>query len=68
MSTLAIERQELQPQPALVVKRRIARPEIAATMAEGLGKTIPYALQNSLAIAGRPFARYSDVGPALAWL
>ena len=65
MSTLAIERQELQPQPALVVKRRIARTEIAATIAEGLGKTFPYALQNSLAIAGRPFARYSDVGPGL---
>jgi len=65
MSTPAIERQELQPQPALVVKRRIARTEIAATIAEGLGKTFPYALQNSLAIAGRPFARYSDVGPGL---
>ena len=65
MSTPAIERQELQPQPALVLKRRIARAEIAATIAEGLGKTYPYALQNSLAIAGRPFARYSDVGPGL---
>jgi len=65
MSTPAIERQELQPQPALVVKRRIARAEIAATIAEGLGKTYPHALQNGLAIAGRPFARYSDVGPGL---
>ena len=65
MSTPAIERQELQPQPALVLKRRIARAEIAATIAEGLGKTYPHALQNGLAIAGRPFARYSDVGPGL---
>jgi AraC family transcriptional regulator len=65
MSTPTIERQELQPQPALVVKRRIARAEIAATIAEGLGKTFPYALQNGLAIAGRPFARYSDIGPGL---
>jgi AraC family transcriptional regulator len=65
MSTPVIERQELKAQPALVVKRRIARAEIAATIAEGLGKTFPYALQNGLAIAGRPFARYSDVGPGL---
>ena len=65
MAMPTIERKELQAQPALVVKRRIARTEIAATIAEGLGKTYPYALQNGLAIAGRPFARYSDVGPGL---
>ena len=65
MATPTIDRKELQPQPALVVRRRIARTEIAATIAEGLGKTFPYALQNGLAIAGRPFARYSDVGPGL---
>jgi AraC family transcriptional regulator len=65
MATPTIERKDIQPQPALVVKRRIARTEIAATIAEGLGKTYPYALQNGLAIAGRPFARYSDVGPGL---
>ena len=52
MSTPSIERQELQPQHALVVKRRVARSEIAATIAESLGQTFPYALQNGLAIAG----------------
>ena len=65
MATPTIERKELTAQPALVVKRRIARAEIAKTIAEGLGKTYPHALQNGLAIAGRPFARYSDVGPGL---
>lgn len=65
MSTPTIERTQLQPQHALVVKRRVARSEIAATIAESLGKTFPYALQNGLAIAGRPFVRYSDVGPGL---
>ena len=65
MSTPTIERQELLPQHALIVKRRVARSEIAATIAESLGKTFPYALQNGLAIAGRPFVRYSDVGPGL---
>ena len=65
MSTPTIERQELQPQHALIVKRRVARSEIATTIAESLGKTFPYALQNGLAIAGRPFVRYSDVGPGL---
>jgi AraC family transcriptional regulator len=65
MSTPSIERKELQPQPAVIVRRRVARSEIAATIAESLGKTFPYALQNGLAIAGRPFVRYSDVGPGL---
>lgn len=65
MPTPTIERQHLQPQHALVVKRRVARSEIATTIAESLGKTFPYALQNGLAIAGRPFVRYSDVGPGL---
>ncbi len=60
-----IERRQLQPQHALIVKRRVARSEIATTIAESLGKTFPYALQNGLAIAGRPFVRYSDVGPGL---
>ena len=60
-----IERQQLLPQHALIVKRRVARSEIATTIAESLGKTFPYALQNGLAIAGRPFVRYSDVGPGL---
>jgi AraC family transcriptional regulator len=65
MTAPTIERKELQPQPALVVKRRVARSEIATTIAESLGKTYPYALQNGLAIAGRPFVRYSDVSPGL---
>jgi AraC family transcriptional regulator len=65
MFTPTIARKELQPQPALIVKRRVARSEIAATIAESLGKTYPYALQNGLAIAGQPFVRYSDVGPGL---
>jgi AraC family transcriptional regulator len=65
MTTPVIERKELQPQPALIVRRRVARSEIATTIAESLGKTYPYALQNGLAIAGRPFVRYSDVGPGL---
>jgi AraC family transcriptional regulator len=65
MSTPVVERQQLQPQHAVIVRRRVARSEIAATIAESLGKTFPYALQNGLAIAGRPFVRYSDVGPGL---
>jgi AraC family transcriptional regulator len=65
MTAPTIERQELQPQHALIVRRRVARSQIAATIAESLGQTFPYALQHGLAIAGRPFVRYSDVGPGL---
>ena len=40
---------------------QMSRPRLLS----GLGKTDPYAPQEGLVIAGRPFVRYSDVGPGL---
>ena len=47
---------------ALVMRRRITRDEIAATLAEFLPAVFTYAQQHGLAITGPPFARYPEVG------
>lgn len=65
MPMLSIDRRELAAQPALFVRRRVARHEIAAAIAEGLGKVFSHAQQARLAITGRPFARYLSSGPGL---
>lgn len=63
--TYSITKQELPPQPVLVVRRRVKRSEIAATIGEVLGHVFQYAQQNGIALAGLPFTRYVEVGPGL---
>lgn len=65
MPMLSIALRELQPQPVLFVRSRIPRSAIATTIGESLGKTYSYALGHGLAIAGRPYARYPEMGPGL---
>lgn len=65
MPTLSIERRDLQAQPFLFVRRKAGRHEIAAAIAEGLGKTFPYAMQTGIPMAGRPTVRYLTSGPGL---
>ena len=47
---------------ALVMRRRVSREEIAATLGECLPAVFGYAQQHGLALAGPPFARYPEVG------
>jgi AraC family transcriptional regulator len=47
---------------ALVMRRRVSREEIAATLGECLPTVFGYAQQHGLALAGPPFARYPEVG------
>jgi AraC family transcriptional regulator len=61
----SIEKKDLAPQPVLVVRRRIKRSEIAATIGAVLPQVFEYAQQRGVALSGHPFARYSDVGPGL---
>src|SRR5262249_10077745 len=63
--TYSITKKELQPQPVLVVRRRIKRSEIAATIGEALPHVFHFAQQNGIALAGLPFTRYVEVGPGL---
>jgi AraC family transcriptional regulator len=61
--TYSIEKQELSPQPVLVVRRRVKRSEIAATIGEALPRVFAYAQQRGIALAGLPFTRYIEMGP-----
>jgi AraC-like DNA-binding protein/effector-binding domain-containing protein len=61
----SIIRKELAPQPVLVVRRRVKRSEIAATIGEVLPQVFAYAERNGIALAGLPFTRYVEVGPGL---
>ena len=60
-----ITKTQLAPQAVLVVRRRIKRSDIAATIAEVLPSIFVYAQQQGIALTGLPFARYSEVGPGL---
>jgi len=61
----SVTKQELSPQPVLVVRRRVKRSEIAATIAEALPHIFLHAQQNGIALAGLPFTRYIEIGPGL---
>jgi AraC family transcriptional regulator len=61
----SITKKELAPQPVLIVRRRVKRSEIAATIGEALPHIFIYAQQNGIALAGLPFTRYVEMGPGL---
>src|SRR5215469_10725742 len=63
--TYSVTREELTPQPVLVVRRRVKRSEIASTIAVALPRVFAYAERNGIALAGLPFTRYVEMGPGL---
>jgi AraC-like DNA-binding protein/effector-binding domain-containing protein len=63
-----ITRQELAAQPVLVVRRRVRRAEIAATIGAALPKVFLHAQQRGLAIAGYPITRYLEPSVGLVTL
>jgi len=63
--TYSIVKQTLAPQRVLVVRRRVGRSQIAATIGECLGRIFGHAQQNGIALSGLPFTRYCEVGPGL---
>ena len=56
----SISRQELAVQPVLVVRRRVRRAEIAATIGAELPKVFIDAQRRGIAIAGYPITRYLE--------
>jgi AraC-like DNA-binding protein/effector-binding domain-containing protein len=60
-----ITRQKLAAQPVLVVRRRVRRAEIAATIGAALPKVFVHAQQRGLAIAGYPITRYLETSVGL---
>lgn len=55
----------LQPVHALIIRSRIPRDEIAATIGQSLGRIVPYALGAGASLAGQPFARYPEFGAGM---
>jgi AraC family transcriptional regulator len=60
-----VTKKEIAPQPVLVLRRRVKRSEIPATIAESLGQIFAFAQQHGIALTGLPFTRYPDMGPGL---
>jgi AraC family transcriptional regulator len=60
-----VVKKELTAQPVLVVRRRIKRTDIAATIGGVLPAIFQYAQQRGLALSGHPFSRYPRMGPGM---
>jgi len=63
--TYTIEKKNLEPQPVLVVQRRVKRSDIAATIGGTLGLVFSYAQKNGIALSGFPITRYLESGPGM---
>ena len=63
--TYSVVKKELAPQPVLLVRRRIKRSEIAATIGSVLPGIFQYAQQHGIALAGHPLTRYVEIGAGL---
>jgi AraC family transcriptional regulator len=65
MPMLSATVRTIPPQHALIIRSRVARDEIAATIGQSLGRIVPHALGAGGALAGQPFARYPEFGAGL---
>lgn len=61
----AIEQKELGLQHVLLMRKRVARPEIGATIASALGPIFAFAQQHGIAFSGHPISRYLEMGPGM---
>src|SRR5579872_4939137 len=57
----SVSKQELSPQPVLVVRRQIRRDQIAATIGGELPKVFLFAQQQGIALSGFPITRYLEI-------
>ena len=62
---LTIELRDLPAQPALFVKRRIRRADIAKTIGAALPVVFKHSQRVGGAMASAPMARYSEMGPGM---
>ena len=61
MPTSEIVHKQIEPQPILYIRRKVAPMELQALFTECFPRIFGYAMSNSAAIAGNPMARYIDV-------
>jgi AraC family transcriptional regulator len=65
MPTLSIERRDLTPQPALIMRCRTSRAELQAAIGNSLGGVYGHCQKVGLPLDGKPFTRYLSTGPGL---
>jgi AraC family transcriptional regulator len=65
MPTLSIERRDLSPQPALIMRCRTPRAELQTAIGNSLGAVYGHCQKVGLPLDGRPFVRYLSTGPGL---
>lgn len=65
MPISSIIRKEVEAQDILYIRRRVARSQLQALFAECFPLIYGHALDQGLAIAGQPIARYIATGPGL---
>lgn len=65
MKDMEISRVNLDPQPILFIQRKFDQADLQKHMAECFGKLFGHGMQQGLAIAGQPMARYVSIGPGL---
>ncbi len=58
-----IKQQNVSPQPVLVERHQVSRPEISATIGHALTRIFQYAQEAGVQITGQPFTRYLDASP-----
>jgi len=63
MPTLSIEKRTIEPQAILYCRRRCTRAELPAAIGECLGTVFGHVQKAGLAIAGKPFVRYTEMTP-----
>ena len=62
---VSVSRRNLDPRPALVIRRKVATADVARTLGEILPRVYEHAQQRGLPFAGPPFTRYLAFGPGL---
>lgn len=61
--TLEVELREIEAQPTICVRDKVARKEIERRLAVLLPRVQEHVQDNDLILAGRPYARYHNFGP-----
>lgn len=64
----AVTKKQLTAQPVLMVRRRVARADVAATIGAELPKVFLHAQKNGLAISGFPITRYPEISMGMVTL
>jgi AraC family transcriptional regulator len=60
--SVTVSRRQLDPRPALIIRRKVPSSQIAATLGQVLPRVMMHAQTAGVALAGQPFTRYTQTG------